>query len=55
MDEQEALEALILLQGSDDYENTHVLADAILCDLLKALGHGDVVEAYENITPKWYA
>lgn len=32
-----------------DYEDGHLMADKILCDLLKFLGHGDVVEAWEKV------
>lgn len=37
-----------------DPEGAHVDADQVLCDLLRALGCGDVVEAYDQIE-KWYA
>lgn len=35
-------------------EVAHKEADDALCDLLKALGHDDVVELYEQVS-KWYA
>lgn len=37
-----------------DKENFHIEADDVLCELLKSLGYGDVVEAWEAID-KWYA
>ena len=37
-----------------DTEGDHAEADRILCDLLKALGHADVVAAYDKVD-KWYA
>lgn len=39
--------------GSDT-EMNHVRADDVLCDLLRSLGYGDVVDAWEDIS-KWYA
>lgn len=32
----------------------HHAADQILCTFLVALGHEDLVEAYNRIQPKWY-
>lgn len=37
-----------------DQEADHIMDDKILCDLLTALGYGDVVEAWGEID-KWYA
>ena len=37
-----------------DEEVMHALADEALCALLRFLGHGDVVDAWDAI-PKWYA
>ena len=37
-----------------DEEFAHRDADDIICELLKELGFGDVVEVYDKI-PKWYA
>ncbi len=39
---------------NSDKEADHSEADDILCDLLKRLGYGDVVAAWEKV-PKWYA
>lgn len=36
------------------YEEAHIEADAILCELLRREGHGDIVETYQRIG-KWYA
>ncbi len=49
------LKALVshTIPGCD--EQDHYSADIILCELLKYLGHQDVVDAYEAIKPKWYA
>jgi hypothetical protein len=38
-----------------DPEDAHALADGILTALLEELGETEVVEAYEAISPKWYA
>ena len=40
--------------GWRDYEIAHKKADAVICDLLTALGYGDGVELFEQM-PKWYA
>lgn len=40
--------------GSGDPEAAHSQADEVLCDLLRQLGHDDVVEAWDAV-PKWYA
>lgn len=37
-----------------DLESAHVEADDILCDLLRSLGHGDVVDKFERVN-KWYS
>lgn len=37
-----------------DNEIAHLRADDILCKLLRELGYGDVVSAFEKIE-KWYA
>jgi len=48
------IERLHELQGDGDPEATHAAADAVLCDLLRALGYEDVVGEWEKIE-KWYA
>jgi hypothetical protein len=42
------------LQNSSDLESTHCIADDLLCDLLREIGYGEVVNAFENLE-KWYA
>lgn len=37
-----------------DEEETHRQADYCLCELLKSLGQGEIVELYDSL-PKWYA
>jgi len=39
---------------SDDPEESHYMADESLCELLRELGCGVVVDAYEEVE-KWYA
>lgn len=37
-----------------DTEEGHIEADHILCVLLRKLGYGEVVDAWNKV-PKWYA
>lgn len=48
----EQLKLLATVRG--DTEAAHIDADEVLCSLLKKLGYGKVVEAFNRIT-KWYA
>lgn len=54
MDREKAIERLKAAERSGDIEAAHAAADDVLCDLLHALGYGDVVEAWERVE-KWYA
>jgi hypothetical protein len=54
MTREEAIAILLGCQESDDTETAHAKADAVLCDLLVALGYGDVVDEYEKVR-KWFA
>jgi len=54
MAKAKAMEDLIFLQASDDTEGAHARADEVLCDLLREMGFGDVVDAWDKID-KWYA
>lgn len=54
MTAEQALEALKPLAEIGDIEVAHSQADEILCSLLRSLGHGDVVDAWEKVD-KWYA
>jgi hypothetical protein len=56
MTKEQAIEALKAIEkyGNDDIEMSHVEADKVLCRLLTALGHEDVVTEYHKIN-KWYA
>jgi hypothetical protein len=55
MTREEALVKLTKLHAdSADTERDHWDADDILCDLLRALGYDDVVEAWDKID-KWYS
>lgn len=42
------------LQNDSDTEKVHAVADGILCELLRDLGYGEVVDAYEQLD-MWYA
>lgn len=54
MDRYAALKKIQECANSDDPETAHQAADQVLCDLLRALGYGDVVDAYLDVE-KWYA
>lgn len=41
-------------EGEGDPERAHGDADEALCDFIKALGHPEIVEAWEAVD-KWYA
>jgi len=52
---KQAIENLKKLQAIlQDEEQSHMVADDILCRLLCTLGYEDVVREYEKID-KWYA
>ena len=51
---EQALERLKALHDSTDPEAAHSEADSVLCELLGALGHNDVVKAWEAVE-KWFA
>lgn len=51
---KEAVEKLEAIEKSGDTEGGHIEADDILCDVLKALGCKEVVDAFEKLD-KWYA
>lgn len=38
-----------------DCHGAHRDADGVLCEFLTALGYADIVEAHENVEPKWYS
>lgn len=54
MDSKEAIRQLKWLQNGGDTEADHVDADGVLCELLRSLGHNDVVTEYHKVN-KWYA
>lgn len=54
MTPQEAIEQLKEEQSNGDTEGAHGNADRILCELLRSLGHADVVTEFDKID-KWYA
>lgn len=41
-------------ENDGDWEYLHSEYDAVLCELLRELGYGRVVDIW-NDTPKWYA
>lgn len=47
-------EKMKLLQFVDDIEIEHKKADALLCEMLNALGCEDIVKEYNDVA-KWYA
>lgn len=54
MTRDQAIELLKKLQNEPDAEWAHEEADRVLCDLLKALGHEDVVAEFLKVT-RWYS
>ena len=38
-----------------DYEDGHIHADGVLCELLVELGYKKIVEMYEDAGPKYFA
>lgn len=51
---EEYRQKLEALQDDPDTEKVHAVADGILCELLRDLGYGEVVDAYEQLD-MWYA
>jgi len=45
------LEAIKASKG--DMESDHVQADNVLCELLRSLGHEEVVDAYDKISKRY--
>ena len=54
MDRDRAIALLREAQRSGTFEMCHVEADTVLCELLCALGYGDVVEEWRRV-PKRYS
>lgn len=48
-----AIKELKRLQGGGNIEATHSDADKVLCDILKMLGYGDVVEEYHKVEKRY--
>ena len=51
---EEIKQKMIALQEERDLEEAHVIADGLLCELLRAFGCKDVVIEFIKIE-KWYA
>jgi|TARA_R110000803_G_scaffold110244_1_gene178632 hypothetical protein len=51
---EQVLQRLKECAADDDTEMAHVAADTALCEFLIALGHEDVVDAYNDVD-KWFA
>lgn len=53
---RDRMQDIVNLQKRDpsDEETLHVNADRLLCDMLRILGYGDVVDLYDKIN-KYYA
>jgi hypothetical protein len=51
---EEYKQKLEALQDDPDTEKVHAVADGILCELLRNLGYGEVVDVYEQLD-MWYA
>lgn len=52
---EKAMQEIFDNQASEgDTENSHWLADALICSVLKKLGYDKGVEIFHKL-PKWYA
>lgn len=53
---RDRMQDIVNLQERDpsDEETLHINADRLLCDMLRKLGYGDVVDLYDKIH-KYYA
>ena len=54
MTKEEAIKELKKAKTNGNTEHAHANADDVLCKLLTALGHADVVAEYDKVG-KWYA
>jgi hypothetical protein len=55
--EEQRAELLARLRAADcheDAEQAHSDADGVLCDALRQLGYGDIVDEWQKVE-KWYA
>ena len=58
MTPQEAIEALNALSHKDDAEITHIIADYILCEVLREVALGEIATAFEDARNRvgfWYS
>jgi len=51
---EQAMKQMAEIEPEGDYEIGHGIADWILCEFLKELGHEDLVDLYDKVG-KWYA
>lgn len=51
---EDYIDRIRALANNRDTEGTHIEADKILCEVLKTLGQGELVEEFEKLE-KWYA
>ena len=54
MSAEDFAEAMREISRGWDEEDTHYKGDQLLCSQLRALGYGDGVEVFQNMS-KWYA
>ena len=45
---------MIEISSDDDEEMAHINADNLLCEVLRKLGFGELVNVYERVH-KWYS
>lgn len=50
----ESIHKMIEISSDDDEESAHVNADNLLCEVLRKLGFGELVNVYERVH-KWYS
>lgn len=49
-----AMRAILNRNESVDEEATHIQADSLMCEVLTALGYGEMVAAFQDMT-RWYS
>ena len=58
MTKKEAIDVLNNLNEAGDTEDSHMVADDVLCAALRNLGHADLADAWERARDRcgfWYA
>ena len=54
MTPEEFKKEMVLLNDGRDIEYSHILADKLMCDILRELGYSEGVDIFESMY-KWYS